>query len=148
VKKILLLIVSHAVVAALGFGAGIYALPILTAPSAPAQAEVTALAAQSQFTGRFRRDLTDSDALHLGEGTVAVSRSAVLLQGRIAPGPDYKLYLSPEFVQTEADFLRLKAKMLRVGDVKTFENFVVSMPASADPTAYNTVIDSSRWRVD
>jgi hypothetical protein len=45
VKKILLLIVSHALVAALGFGAGIYALPILTAPPAPAQAEVTALAA-------------------------------------------------------------------------------------------------------
>ncbi|WP_436293021.1 MULTISPECIES: hypothetical protein [unclassified Variovorax] len=76
-KRILLLIVSHAVVAALGFGAGIYALPILTAPSAPAQAEVTALAAQAQFTGRFRRDLADSDALHWGEGTVAVSRSAV-----------------------------------------------------------------------
>jgi len=140
VKKILLLIVSHAVVAALGFGAGIYALPILTAPPAPAQAEVTALAGQAQFTGRFRRDLTGSDALHWGEGTVAVSRSAVSLQGSIAPGPDYKLYLAPEFVQTEADFLRLKAKMLRVGDVKTFENFIVPMPASADPTDYNTVI--------
>ena len=140
VKKILLLVVSHLTVAALGFGAGVYVLPILTAPTAPAQDEVTALAAQAQFTGRFRRDLTDSDALHWGEGTVAVSRSAVSLAGRIAPGPDYKLYLSPEFVQTEADFLRLKAKMLRVGDVKTFENFIVPMPASADPTAYNTVI--------
>jgi hypothetical protein len=42
--------------------------------------------------------------------------------------------------QTKADFLRLKAKMLRVGDVKTFENFVVPMPAAADPAAYNTVI--------
>ncbi|WP_436316741.1 hypothetical protein [Variovorax sp. LjRoot84] len=62
-KKILLLIVSHAVVAALGFGAGFYTLPILTAPPAPAQAEVTALAAQAQLTGRFRRNLTDSDAL-------------------------------------------------------------------------------------
>lgn len=139
-KKILLLVISHAVVAAAGFGLGIYALPILTAPPAPARAEVTALAAQAQFTGRFRRDLTDSDALHWGEGTVAVSRSAVSLQGKIAPGPDYKLYLAPEFVQTEADFLRLKPKMLRVGDVKTFENFIVPMPASADPTAYNTVV--------
>ena len=140
VKKILFLVVSHLTVAALGFGAGVYVLPILTAPTAPSQGEVTALAAQAQFTGRFRRDLTDSDALHWGEGAVSVSRSAVSLQGRIAPGPDYKLYLSPEFVQTEADFLRLRAKMLRVGDVRTFENFVVPMPASADPTGYNTVI--------
>ncbi len=139
-KKILLLILSHAVVAAVGFGAGIYALPILTAPPPPAQAEVAAMAAQAQFTGQFRRDLTDSDALHWGEGTVALSRSAISLQGKVAPGPDYKLYLSPEFVQTEADFLRLKPKMLRVGDVKTFENFIVPMPASADPAAYNTVI--------
>jgi hypothetical protein len=140
VKKIVLLIVSHALVAALGFGAGIYALPILTAPAAPAQAELAALAAQAQFSGRFKRELTDSDALHWGEGAVAVSRSAVSLQGRIAPGPDYKLYLAPEFVQTKADFLRLKPTMLRVGDVKTFENFVVPMPASADPAAFNTVI--------
>lgn len=134
-NKILPLIVSHAVVAALGFGAGIYALPILTAPTAPARAEVTALPAKAQFTGRFKRDLIDSDALHWGEGMVAVSRSAVSLQGRIAPGPDYKLYLAPEFLQTRADFLRLKAKMLRLGDVKTFENFIVPMPASADPAA-------------
>ena len=132
-KKILFLVVSHLTVAALGFGAGVYVLPILTAPTAPSQGEVTALAAQAQFTGRFRRDLTDSDALHWGEG-------AVSLQGRIAPGPDYKLYLSPEFVQTEADFMRLKPKMVRVGEVRTFENFVVPVPADVDPAAYAAVI--------
>jgi len=60
--------------------------------------------------------------------------------GRLAPGPDYKLYLSPEFVETEADFARLKARMMRVGDVKTFENFVVRVPESVDISRYNTVI--------
>jgi hypothetical protein len=139
-KKILLLVASHGIVAGLGFGAGIYALPILTAPPAPTSAEVSALAAQAQFTGQFKRDLTDSDALHWGEGTVTVSRSAVSLQGKVAPGPDYKLYLAPAFVQTKADFLRLKSKMLRIGDVKTFENFIVPMPESADPAAYDTVV--------
>ena len=64
----------------------------------------------------------------------------VSLQGRIAPGPDYKLYLSPEFVETEADFIRLKRNMVQVGDVKTFENFVVALPESIDPSAYNSVI--------
>ena len=139
-KKLLLLTASHAVVAAIGFAAGIYALPILIAPPAPSAAEVSAVAAKAGFSGQFRRDLTDSDALHWGEGTVSIGHDAVALMGRVAPGPDYKLYLAPEFVQTEADFMRLKAKMLRVGDVKTFENFVVPLPPGTDPAAYNTVI--------
>ena len=99
-----------------------------------------AVAAEAMFTGEFRRDLKDSDAFHWGEGAVSVSRGAVSLQGKLAPGPDYKLYLSPEFVETEADFLRLKPNMARVGDVKTFENFVVHPAAAVDPAAYNTVV--------
>jgi Electron transfer DM13 len=139
-KKSLILVASHAVVAAVGFAGGIYALPILVAPPAPSAAEVGAVATRAAFSGQFRRDLTDSDALHWGDGRVSVSADAVALMGRISPGPDFKLYLAPEFVQTEADFLRLKSKMLRVGDVKTFDNFVVPMPAGADPAAFNTVI--------
>ena len=139
-KKLLILLITHAAVGALGFAAGIYVLPILTAPLAPEAAEVTAMASQAQFRGQFRRDLKDSDALHWGEGTVAVSRDAVSLLGKLAPGPDYRLYLSPEFVETEVDFLRLKSKMVRVGDVKTFQNFIVPLPASVDPSAYNSVI--------
>jgi hypothetical protein len=60
--------------------------------------------------------------------------------GKLAPGPDYKLYLSPEFVETEEDFNGLKSEMVRVGDVKTFENFLVPVPESIDPAAYNTVV--------
>jgi hypothetical protein len=51
-----------------------------------------------------------------------------------------KLYLSPEFVETEADFKRLKSRMVRVGDVRTFENFVVSVPENIDISRYDTVI--------
>ena len=64
----------------------------------------------------------------------------IVLVGKLAPGPDYKLYLSPEFVETEADFLRLKDRMVRVGDVKTFNNFLVPVPAGVDPSDYTTVI--------
>jgi hypothetical protein len=60
--------------------------------------------------------------------------------GKLAPGPDYKLYLSPEFVETEADFARLKPQMLRVGKVKTFDNFLVPLPPGVDVTRYTTVI--------
>ena len=65
---------------------------------------------------------------------------AVSLQGRLAPGPDYQLYLSPEFIETDADFLRLKGQVLRVGAVKTFEGFVVPLPAGADPARYQAVV--------
>jgi len=140
VKKILILVVSHLAVGFAGFAAGIYLLPILTAPPAPEAAAVRAAADRARFSGEFRRDLADSDALHWGEGTVSVGRDAITLQGRIAPGPAYKLYLSPQFVETEADFLRLKPRMAPVGDVKTFENFIVPLPASVDPAAYDTVV--------
>ncbi len=124
----------------IGFGAGIYLLPILTAPPAPTASEVRAAAGETEYSGEFRRDLQDSDALHWGEGTVLVGEKAISLEGEISPGPDYKLYLSPEFVETEADFIRLKSQMARVGDVKTFENFIVQVPESIDPNTFNTVI--------
>jgi hypothetical protein len=135
-----MLLASHALVGALGFGLGVYALPILTAPDAPAGAELAGAAASARYVGHFRRDLKDSDALHWGEGRVSLSANAVVFEGRLAPGPDYKLYLSPEFVETEADFRRLKSTMVRVGDVRTFENFLVPLPASVDPARFRAVI--------
>ena len=139
-RKALLLVASHVAVAAAGFAGGIYALPILIAPAAPTAEEIKVATAQTQFTGQFKRDLKDSDSLHWGEGVVSISRTAISLTGRLAPGPDYKLYLSPEFVETEVDFNRLKKNMVRVGDVNTFENFVVALPASIDLTKYTSVI--------
>lgn len=139
-KRLLVLAATHAAVLGAGFALGIYALPILTAPQAPSAAAVSAAAQGAEWQGEFRRDLKDSDFLHWGEGAVTVGRASIALMGRIAPGPDYKLYLSPEFVETEADFLRLKPKMARVGDVKTFENFVVPVPAGVDPKDYTAVI--------
>lgn len=135
-----LLVASHLLVALIGFALGVYLLPILTAPPAPTASEVQALAQGARFTGQFRRDLKDSDALHWGEGTVSVGPKAITFVGRLAPGPDYKLYLSPEFVETEADFERLKPAMQRVGDVKTFENFAVPLPDGVDPARYTTAI--------
>ena len=136
----LVLVGSHLLALAIGFALGVYALPILIAPPAPSAAEVAAQAEKASFKGQFRRDLKDSDALHWGKGTVSVSRASIALAGELAPGPDYKLYLSPEFVETEADFKRLKPGMVRVGDVKTFTNFLVSVPEAVDPARYSTVI--------
>jgi hypothetical protein len=139
-RKLVVLAATHGAALGVGFALGIYLLPILTAPAAPSATEVAVAAGAAQFKGEFRRDLKDSDFLHWGEGVVTVSGSAVALKGKVAPGPDYKLYLSPEFVDTEADFNRLKPKMARVGDVKTFENFIVPVPKGIDPAAYRAVI--------
>lgn len=139
-RNTLLLLVSHGIVAAIGFAGGIYALPILTAPDAPDESAIKQVSSQAAFVGEFTRDLQDSDALHWGEGKVSVSATSIALNGRLAPGPDYKLYLSPQFVETEADFNSLKPDMVQVGDVKTFDNFIVSVPEHIDTTAYNSVI--------
>ena len=139
-KKRLLLGGSHLIAALVGFAAGIYVLPILTAPESPSAAEIKSAAGIAEYTAEFRRDLKGSDPLHWGEGVVSVSRRAISLSGRVAPGPDYKLYLAPEFVDTKAGFTRLKERSLRVGDVKTFENFIVGLPESADIDKYTTVV--------
>jgi hypothetical protein len=138
--KTLLLLVSHALTLAVGFALGVYLLPILIAPPAPTAAEVTAQARAAEFRGEFRRDLKDSDALHWGEGVVSVGARSIALAGKVAPGPDYKLYLSPQFVETEDEFRRLKPSMVRVGDVKTFENFVIPVGEGIDPSRYVAVI--------
>jgi hypothetical protein len=139
-KKLLLLLGSHAIVGLLGFAAGIYVLPILIAPPPPPDAMLEAVAQQARYTAEFRRDLKGSDAFHWGEGTIAISDDAISLRGELAPGPDYRLYLSPTFVETEGEFLDRKNDMVQVGEVKTFENFVVALPPSIDPTAFNSVV--------
>ena len=139
-RKTILLVATHLAVAVGGFAAGIYALPILIAPAPPTDQELQAAKTNVQFTGQFKRELKDSDSLHWGEGVISVAPNAISLVGRLAPGPDYKLYLSPEFVETEADFNRLKSQMARVGDVKTFENFVVAVPPSIDITKYTAAV--------
>jgi hypothetical protein len=133
-------IATHVAALAIGFAAGIYALPILTAPKGPDAAALQAAAAGSLFTARFERNLKGSDFLHWGEGEVRVMRDKISHQGRLAPGPDYKLYLAREFVDTKEGFLRIKAGARQIGDVKTFNGFIVDVPAGVDVGQYTTVV--------
>lgn len=139
-KTLLMLLVSHLSFGVLGVALGIYILPILTAPEAPTTPMVSEIAAQAKYTAEFKRDLKDSDALHWGEGTVSVDSEHITLMGELAPGPDYKLYLSKKFVETEAEFKQLKSTMVQVGNVTTFENFVVNVPSTIDVSEYSSVI--------
>lgn len=136
----LLLAVTHLAMLGLGFALGVYVLPILTAPKGPDRAALQAVAAQAMFSARFDRKLKGSDFLHWGEGEVRVARDRIAHEGRLAPGPDYKLYLVKEFVDTREGFLKVKSAAQRIGDVKTFDGFLLDVPAGVDVTAYTTVL--------
>ena len=139
-SRIATLTVTHLLAIIIGFAAGIYALPLLLAPDSPDDVTVAEAIKNSQFTGRFSRDRIDSDPFHWGEGDLSVGSQSISLSGALAPGPDYKLYLSPQFVETEAKFNQLKPSMALVGSVKTFENFLLSVPSEIDVTNYTTVV--------
>lgn len=136
----ILLLASHAVMLAVGFALGVYLLPILTAPPGPGATVIAEAARTAVYTAEFRRDLKGSDFLHWGEGKVSLSPTRIAHAGRLAPGPDYKLYLVREFVEDEAQFLAVKKTALRLADIKTFDGFVVDVPPTVDLGAYTTVL--------
>lgn len=136
----LVLLVSHLAMLGAGFGLGVYLLPILTAPPAPEAAMLQQKAQSALYSAEFTRDLEGSDFLHWGEGTVSLSQTEIVHQGRLAPGPDYRLYLVPEFVETEAQFEAIKANALEIGEIKSFDGFLIALPDGVDLNAYTTVL--------
>ena len=123
--RFLRFLVTHGIALAIGFALGIYLLPILIAPEAPSDEAISSSMQQAIFRTRFRRDLPGSDFLHWGEGEVSISARRIGFTGSLAPGPDYQLSLARELVLDEASFLRIKADAVRIGAVKTFDNFLL-----------------------
>ncbi|MEM6461182.1 MAG: DM13 domain-containing protein [Pseudomonadota bacterium] len=138
--RLILLLISHGAMLAIGVALGIYLLPILTAPPAPDAAMLEQSAQSAQFSADLKRDLRGSDFLHWGEGKISLTPSQIVHEGKLSPGPDYKLYLVKQFVEHEDDFLPLKETSLQVGDIKTFEGFIVDVPEGVDIAQYNTVL--------
>lgn len=134
------LVVSHSLALAIGFALGIYLLPILTAPKGPDMATLKAGAQDAMFSAQLRRDLSGSDFLHWGDGTVSVSSKQIVHIGKLAPGPDYKLYLVPKFVEDAVGFLAVKSQSAQVGEVNSFGGFILSVPDSIDVSAFDTVL--------
>ena len=138
--RIILFLMSHGLAMGVGFALGIYLLPILIAPSGPSQADVASVADQAMFSTRFTKDLPGSDFLHWGEGEVSITARRVSFSGELAPGPDYRLYLTQSLVLTEQEFLAVKDQSAYVGDVKTFDSFIVDMPESVNPANYAAIV--------
>ena len=123
-----------------GFGLGVYFLPILTAESGLNRDAVDALSASATRSGRFVPDLPGLDALHWGDGTVMLNDRQIWLNGEISPGPDYRLYLVKDFVDDETGFLAIKGAALQVGLINAFRNFALDLPAGIDLDAYGAVV--------
>ena len=127
-----------------GFVLGIYFLPILIAEEGASAVEISTARENAARSGVFLRDLPGSDAFHWGEGAIVESMEAdkyyYTLEGSLAPGPDYKLYLTPEYVDTEAAFLAIKNRSKRVASLRTFENFRVSVDAALNPQQYPAIV--------
>ncbi len=138
--KLLRHLITHGIALFIGFALGIYMLPILTAPEGPSEAEVVSAAQQALFKTQFTRDLPGSDFLHWGEGEVTISPKQITFMGEMAPGPDYMLYLTRELVLDEASFLAIKEDSALIGPVKTFDKFVLDVPAGVDLNEYKAVI--------
>lgn len=136
----LFLLLSHILFFISGVAVGIYLLPLLIAEKPPLASAVLDIERSATFRGEFRSNLAGSDLLHWGEGEVFVTPASIAHRGRLAPGPDYKLYLAPDFVEDEASFLAIKEKSLRIGDVRGFSGFMLSVPAGVDVSQYTTVV--------
>ncbi|WP_246162297.1 DM13 domain-containing protein [Roseovarius faecimaris] len=139
-KRLALRVVTHLIALVAGFAIGVYTLPILTAPPSPDQAMLDQSAKAAVFTAEFATGLPGNDALHWGEGTVSLTATQIVHTGRLAPGPDYRLYLVPEFVDDEDAFTPLMSASRMVGKVETFHGFIVDLPPDVDLDRYTTVL--------
>ena len=66
----------------MGFGLGVYFLPIIVADAPVDQQVIKAAAAQASYKAEFTRDLPGSDFAHWGEGTLYLSPGQVSLMVR------------------------------------------------------------------
>ena len=122
------------------FGLGVYFLPILIAEKSLDKASITALSDSALRRGTFVRDLPGPVGLHWGDGVIMVNADCIWLDGKIALGPDYRLYLTPKYVETGAGFQNIKAQSIQIGPVKAFENFSRDLPDGVDATKYRAVL--------
>jgi len=134
------MLITHGGMLAVGFALGIYFLPILTAPQSLDKAMLAQTAESAEFSATFTKDLAGSDFLHWGKGNVSLSSTAIIHQGTLSPGPGLKVYLVKEFVENEEQFLRVKDGSQLIGDVKTFDGFLLDVPPGVDVLAYNTIL--------
>ena len=131
---------THGLALIVGFAIGIYTLPILTAPKSPDVNVIQQKAQDAVYKASLTRDLKGSDFLHWGQGTISITPTQIVFEGSLAPGPDYKLYLLNQFVEHEDEFIPIKDSAQYIGDVKSFNGFILDIPEGVNTADYNTAL--------
>jgi hypothetical protein len=139
-KKIIILLASHGITAGLAFLVGVYSLPIIMATPDPTSGALALTIKNTRYVATISDNLAGSDWLHWGEGRFSLGDDYIVFQGKLAPGPAYRLYLSPRFIETEEDFLLQKSTMVEVGKVNSFNNYISPVPSNISIENYNSVI--------
>ncbi|WP_223192124.1 DM13 domain-containing protein [Pseudoalteromonas piscicida] len=123
-----------------GFVTGVYTLPIMTQPPAASHTEILVISKAATYKGRFVKELKDSDALHYATGEIYFSDKHIAFVGEIAPGPDYRLYLAKNFIETEADFNAQKHTMVEIANINQFSQFVQRKYRQVDLSQFQSAI--------
>ena len=79
-KKVILLF-THTIVLIMGFGLGVYFLPILTAPKSLDVSTINEYEQKATYQTEFVKELKGSDFLHWGEAKVTISDDKVTVNG-------------------------------------------------------------------
>lgn len=137
---VILTLASHTAFLAVGFSLGIYLLPIMMARPSPDAATLQALSSEAIYTSEIVEDLRGNDFLHWGSGTISLTSGQIVHEGEIAPGPDYVVYLVPQFVEHEDEFHPLKEASQIIGRVDAFQGFVMDIPDGVEIDNYTTVV--------
>ena len=143
-KRLIYTLVVLAVGIGIGFAGGVYTLPIIIELRSEQPQEVTLAAAEkSDPIGRFNRDSPGSDPLHWGEGGMRISAGKLIFEDdvKLAPGPDYRIYMSRKFADTKADFAKIKHQAVEVGKLKVFSGpLVFDLPEDFNTNEFDNVI--------
>lgn len=134
------LAVSHSTAFMLGLVVSVYILPVITAPDSPDENDMAQHISQVDFHGQFHYDLKGSDVLHRGQGRLLIGNGYLAFDGKLSPGSDYRMYFSPVFIETEEAFLQHKERMLYIGDINTFDRFLLALPDDIDWDNYTTAV--------
>ena len=106
----------------IGFGLGVYFLNTLTAEKGLDSESITALSESGLLRGTFLWNLPGVDGLHLGDGLIMDNANRIWLDGKVAPGPGYRLYPVLKCVETGTGFQPIVAQSPQTGPIKAFEN--------------------------
>ena len=134
-----ILLISHLAVLGAGTGLGIYLLPILTAQENASLNEINDVRKLAKYKGDFKRNQKGSDVLHWAEGELYVNDNEIAFKGEVAPGPDYKIYLTKKQAVDKSSFLEMKKEAVLIGELKNFGNFRKSIPDSVNVNEFTTV---------